>query len=108
MLTAEEIERDLFDLPERFKGHMKQKEYALAKSCYDTALQVSLFVHLDPDLRTKLFGEREKEIEGMFREQDVQKAVYETCIKRKKEEEAVKRDHDRRYGLEALRKEFAH
>ncbi len=100
MKTAQEIRDGLYDLADRFRIAMKHKDYAKAKHLYDTALTVAVYVDLDETIRTKLFGSRrtEPETEGLFRERDVQKAVYECCIKRKAEEKAVMDDLIRRYG----------
>lgn len=98
MHTTREIEQNIFDLAEQFKRHMRKKEYAKAKNCYNTALTVSLFVGLEEDKKLELFGSRDPEIEGMFREKDIQKAVYECDIRRKAEEAAVWDDAQRRYG----------
>lgn len=105
MLATNEIERDLYDLAEQFRMHIRNKEYAQAKHCYDTALTVSMFIRMDPEKCLELFGSRQQEppVEGLFREQDVQKAVYECSIRRKREEAAVRADRERRYG-----KKFAH
>lgn len=100
MKTAQEIREGLYDLADRFQIAMKQKHYAKAKHLYDTALTVAAYVDLDETIKTELFGSRHTEpvMEGLFREQDVQRAVYECSIKRKAEEKAVMDDLIRRYG----------
>lgn len=105
MLTPEQIERGIYDLAEQFQGHMRRKEYAQAKHCYEKALTVALFVRLDPEKQLELFGTRKQDppAEGLFGETDVQKAVYECSIRRQKEEAAVRADRERRYG-----RPFAH
>lgn len=99
MLTGQEIEQKIFSLADQFKRHMSRKEYAQAKHCYDTAMTVSLFVGLEAEKKLELFGSRQEEpaMEGIFKEKDVQKAVYECGIRRKAEEEAVGEDIRRRY-----------
>lgn len=105
MLSAAEIERDIFDLAEQFRGHMRRKEYAQAKYCYERALTVSLFVQLEPEKCLELFGSRQQDppVEGLFKERDVEKVRYECCVRRKKEEAAVRADAERRYGRKFAR-----
>lgn len=100
MKTAQEIREGLYDLADRFRIKMKNKKYAEAKHIYDTALTVATYIELDETIKTELFGSRHTEpaTEGLFREQDVQRAVYECSIKRKTEEKAVMDDLIRRYG----------
>ncbi len=81
MKTEYEIRQSLRQLPEEFKAYLRNKDYARAKWCYDTARTVALFVRLDEREMLELFGDRELEIEGRFREESVQK-VYLECIKR--------------------------
>lgn len=85
MLNSErEIRMKIRELPERFKWHMRRKEYALAKACYDTAVTATGFLKLDEREQTELFGERgERGVilkEGLFKEESVLKAMWE-CIK---------------------------
>lgn len=94
MLTAAEIERDLFDQPERFKTCMRAKNYSGAKHTYDTARDVALFVQLEKEKLLELFGDRQQDppVEGLFRETDVQKAYYEVAVKRQQEADQVRAD----------------
>lgn len=105
MLTGKEIERNIFELAEKFQWHMRRKEYTEAKYCYDRARTVALFIQLDQGKCLELFGSRQEDppVEGLFREEDVEKARYECSIRRKKEENAVRADGVKRYG-----KNFAH
>lgn len=85
MLKSErEIKMKLRELAERFSHHMRRKEYALAKACYDTAVTAAVFLELDEDFRLELFGERgERGVilrRGLFSEESVLKAMWE-CIK---------------------------
>jgi len=78
--TEYEIRQALRQLPEEFKLYYKNKDYGRAKRCYDTARTVALFIELDETEMAELFGDRELEIEGRFKEVYVQKAYLE-CIK---------------------------
>ncbi len=100
MLRAEEIEREIFMLPDKFREHMRRKEYAQAKHCYDTARTVALFIRLEPEKCEKLFGSRQQNppVEGMFQEPLVLKALEHCAVKRRQEQEAVDKDIRRRYG----------
>lgn len=83
MLNVEEIRQKLFELPDLFVVHYRNKEYAQAKGCYETARTVALFVRLDEKEMDELFGSRQsesKQVEGMFNEELVQRAYLE-CIK---------------------------
>lgn len=80
MKTEYQIRQALRQLPAEFMVYYKNKDYARAKHCYDTARTVALFIELEEKEMTELFGDRELEIEGSFREDYVQKAYWE-CIK---------------------------
>lgn len=84
MLNSErEIKMKIRELPERFKQHIRRKEYTLAKACYDTAVTAAVFLELDENEKTELFGERgERGVilqKGLFNEESVLKAMWE-CI----------------------------
>lgn len=100
MIANAQIEKDLFGMPEQFKEHMRRKEYAQAKYCYDTARTVALFVHLEQDKLLELFGSRQTDppAEGLFPELQVQKAYEECAVRRRREEREVARDRRKRYG----------
>lgn len=87
MLESRDIEKKLFELPVLFREHMKCKRYFEAKACYDKARTVALFIELEQDKMTELFGERGERsvyiVEGLFKEEQVIKA-YEECIKQNK------------------------
>lgn len=85
MLNSErEIRMKIRELPKHFKGHMRRKEYALAKACYDTAVAAAVFLDLDKNEKAELFGERgERGVilkTGLFKEESVNKVMWE-CIK---------------------------
>lgn len=85
MLDNQALMDKLYQLPETFRSSMKQKDYPGAKCCYETARTVALFLEIDEDGRTELFGERgERGViikQGLFPEEQVQKAYLE-CIKK--------------------------
>lgn len=87
MLTQEQIREKLFELPISFNVYFKNKEYGKAKHCYDMARMVSAFVNLQEEDSIRLFGNRaykedyEELTDGLFREEDVDKAVL-ICIRR--------------------------
>lgn len=84
MLKEKELLDKLYELPETFKIHMGNKDYPKAKSCYDTARTIAVFMELSEERQKELFGERgERGVilrQGMFPEASVQKAHLE-CIK---------------------------
>ena len=86
MLDRMQTVDKLYTLAEEFKIHMKNKEYQRAKYCYETARGVSVFMELDRENMDVLFGERgERGVilrNGLFREELVQEAYYETVVKR--------------------------
>lgn len=91
MLDGRAIEQKLYNLAGKFKIHMGAKRYPQAKHCYDKAREVAVFVELEEDKMRELFGERkEKGIivkEGLFKEEQVQKAYFQCCVKAKQEPE---------------------
>lgn len=86
MKTEYEIRQALRQLPDEFKIYLKNKDYARAKNCYDTARTIALFVELGEKEMLELFGDKEQDIEGRFKEAEVQK-VYWECIKVHKTDE---------------------
>lgn len=99
MLSEREILDKLYELPEHFNRHMKNKDYLPAKHCYDEAVLLAVFLKVPEEVRINLFGNRpyredyEEEKDGLFREADVLKA-YEHCIKH--EEERLQELRERR------------
>lgn len=76
--------RKLWEYSVSFHQHIRQKEWAKAKHCYDTARTVAVFLELPSDEMAEIFGSREepdKPVQGLFSEEDVQRAYLE-CIKR--------------------------
>lgn len=86
MLTVEEIRKKIFELPDLFHIHYKNKKWWQAKHCYDTAVAVSVFIELSDKEQIELFGNRayreeyESLTSGLFNEIEVDK-VYLECIK---------------------------
>ena len=84
MLKEKELLDKLYELPERFKAYMDNKDYPRAKHCYDTAVTAAVFMEIDEERSLELFGERGEcgviLRPGLFPEESVQKAYLE-CIK---------------------------
>ncbi len=87
MIEERRIWQKLNDLSATFNNHIRAKRFHQAKYCYDAARTVSVFLEMDEKEKLTLFGSRESkeevEIEGMFKEELVQKAYYECCVKGK-------------------------
>ena len=83
MLTQQEILRKLDDLAEQFDIYFKNKQYGRAKSLYDTARNVAVFVQLQEDDMIKLFGRQDPEDpeEGKFKLAEVQKCYFEESVR---------------------------
>lgn len=82
MLNERQIEKKLFEQAEMFRHHMRRKDYLSAALCVDWAADVALFIGLDEDSKTELFGSREdpdNPIEGLIREEEYMKACH-WCI----------------------------
>lgn len=58
MLTEKEIKKKLFEQGEKFKIMMRNKQYAAAKYCYQSAFCTAMLVELDQKDRDRLFGVR--------------------------------------------------
>ena len=82
MKTIREVEKDIMEKPEHFRVYMGSKEYAKAKNVYETTRTVALFIKLEEAKLIELFGDRAADppVEGMFKEEAVQKAFRE-CIR---------------------------
>lgn len=87
MLDSRAIEQKIFNLAAVFNVHMKAKRYAQAKYCYDRARSLAVEVELEEEKKDQLFGVRGNRgliiKEGLFKEELVQKAYVETCVKAK-------------------------
>ena len=87
MLDSRGIEQKIFNLAAVFNAHMKAKRYAQAKYCYDKARSLAVDVELEQEKKDQLFGisgNRGEVIkEGLFKEELVMKAFFETCVKAK-------------------------
>lgn len=91
MISEKEIMHQLYELPEHFNRHMKNGEYAQAKYCYDKAVMLCTFLHVSEKVQMELFGNRpyidsdyEDVKDGLFMEEEVQKAYWE-CIRTEEE-----------------------
>lgn len=85
MLDGKAFMDKLYEQPDLFKMHMRGRQYSCAKACYDTVRTVLVFLEADEEVMQEFFGERgERGVflrEGLFNEEQVQKAYYE-CIRK--------------------------
>ena len=98
MISIDEALKRLYQFPQKFKDYMKKKEYLQAKFCYYEAIVISQFLEVGEEIETELFGDRQPEepIEGMFREELVEKAFLE-CIKRNQAFETMSHEEVNEY-----------
>lgn len=91
MLDNREMERKMYDMAAVFKVYMSAKRYSQAKYLYDKARILAVEMELEEEKRGELFGirgERGEIIkEGLFKEELVQRAYLETCVKAKEKPE---------------------
>lgn len=80
-LTIDQVKKKLRGLSVKFMEHYRNKEYAKAKICYDTALTVACFLELSEEEQEELWGNRDKNIPGLFSELVVNKVFLETAVK---------------------------
>ncbi|NBJ93231.1 hypothetical protein [Parablautia muri] len=85
MLEGKALMDKLYEQPGIFRIHMRNKQYSRAKACYDTVRSVLVFLEADEGRMQEFFGERGERgaflKEGLFDEEQVQKAYYE-CIRK--------------------------
>ena len=79
--TYEDIKKKLLSLPKKFRKFYDKRQWSQAKHCYDVARTVACFMELPEDEMEVLFGNREKEIRGMFREEEVQHVFLHTVVR---------------------------
>lgn len=81
MLEGKQIMDKLYEQADMFKHYMINRNYEQAKQCYDTALNISVFLQLDEKSMIELFGERGEKGEyiskGLFPEEQEIKAEDE-------------------------------
>lgn len=86
LLSGKALLDKLYNQPELFEHYMRNKMWSDAKACYDTTRDVLLFLQADEEMLHEFFGERgERGVilrEGLFPEDEVQKAFYEAVVKR--------------------------
>lgn len=100
MITEKEIMDKLYELPEHFNRCMKNKKYLEAKHYYEEARNLCVFLKMPDEVRIELFGNRpykedwEEEKDGLFREEDVQRAFKEvfTSLEEQVQEERENRE----------------
>lgn len=85
MLEGKALMDKLYEQPNIFRIYMQNKQYSRAKACYDTVRSVLVFLEADEGRMQEFFGQRgERGVllrEGLFDEEQVQKAYYE-CIRK--------------------------
>lgn len=79
--TIEQVKEKLRELAAKFMDHYRNEEYAKAKHCYDTALTVVCFIGMTEEFREELWGNRDKNVPGLFMESVVSKVFLETAVK---------------------------
>lgn len=80
-MTIEQLKEKLRGLADKFMVHYRNGEYGKAKHCYDTALTVACFIGLTEAEKEELWGNRDKNIPGLFMEGVVSKVFLETSVK---------------------------
>lgn len=80
-LINEQIEERLRRLATKFMDYYRNKEYEKAKHCYDTARTVFCVMGTSEKFREELWGNRDKNIPGLFMESVVSKVFLETAVK---------------------------
>lgn len=88
MIHTQYIAQKMNRQAEQFKEKMAQQEYAAAKHCYDTMITLVTFLELPDSVKMEFFGNRayvedeHKREDGLFPEEQVQKAYRECAVKR--------------------------
>lgn len=85
MLTEEQIKWRLRDQSDAFNAAIRKKNYAGAKRIYEDARAVAVLCEMDEKTKEELFGSRQNEehpVEGLFREELVQKVYEMTAVRR--------------------------
>ena len=86
MLEGKELMDKLYEQAVIFDHLIRNKRWPEAKHCYDTVASVLVFLEAPEGMMLEFFGERgERGVilkEGLFPEDKVQKAYYETAVKR--------------------------
>lgn len=86
MISILRAQEKLWEYAVSFSKHCAVKNWAKAKYCYTTARNIAVFLELEEEEMIELFGSREdpgRPVEGLFKEQDVIRALRE-CIKKDK------------------------
>lgn len=71
-------------MPEQFAEAYQNRDWSRAKYIYDSAIAVGQFIEASQEIRDKVFGNKQDErniIEGMFREEMLDKVMHECVIK---------------------------
>lgn len=94
MLEGQAIDKKMQELSDKFHQYVKNKQWGLAKYCYDVARNVAVFLEFDEDKMHEIFGERGERgliiSEGMFPERILHKVMYECVIKKQQDNEEKK------------------
>lgn len=80
----EMIDRYL-DYCRTFNDKFERKDYVAAKYVYDTALRLTVFLHIPSDITRQVFGTMDddwkQDIPGIINRRDVDKVFKEVCVK---------------------------
>lgn len=102
MITEKEALNKLYEMPEHFDRHMRNKDYRAAKRVYDNAVVICIFLEVSTAVKRELFGDRpyidnpDAATDGLFREEYVLKA-YEETFKHRVNELAEEKENRERY-----------
>lgn len=83
---GEYLLKKFLQMPQQFAEAYWKKDWSRAKYIYDSAITIGLFIEVPQEIRDQVFGSRQDErniIEGMFREDMVDKVMHECVIKNK-------------------------
>jgi len=80
-VVNKQIEKKLRWLADKFMDYYRNGEYAKAQHCYDTARTVFGVMGTSDEFRDELWGNRDKNIPGLFMESVVSKVFLETSVK---------------------------
>lgn len=102
--SVDELMHTLYELPEHFNRHMKNREYRKAKRCRDNAIFLSTVMNVPDAVSMELFGNRpyidpdyEEFKDGLFREEDSLRAEEE-CFKSLKQQVEEEEQNRQRLG----------
>ena len=77
----EQFKERLLELGQKFMGFYREGKYSQAKHCYDTARTVACCIGFPEEDMDELFGNRSRDMNGIFPENVVQRVFYHTSVK---------------------------